>query len=152
MFGFDTDLLIQATYLVTAALFILGLKRMSSPVTARGGPEAGEAGETPPPMEDILWTRANLRELLPDLPSPLFASISERIDWAANNRRLGMDVRPGDRMIRFIQGRPYFNLSLITRWMEEFGFPASQFRVKFTNDVSPNSVSDGCDGTTTCTR
>src|SRR4029079_6526220 len=37
MFGFDTDLLIQASYLVTAALFILGLKRMSSPVTARSG-------------------------------------------------------------------------------------------------------------------
>ncbi len=37
MFGPDTDLLIQAVYLVTAALFILGLKRMSSPVTARSG-------------------------------------------------------------------------------------------------------------------
>ena len=33
----DRDLLIQASYLVTAALFILGLKRMSSPVTARSG-------------------------------------------------------------------------------------------------------------------
>src|SRR6201986_1777740 len=33
----ETDLLIQASYLVTAALFILGLKRMSSPVTARSG-------------------------------------------------------------------------------------------------------------------
>ena len=31
------DLLIQVSYLVTAALFILGLKRMSSPVTARSG-------------------------------------------------------------------------------------------------------------------
>src|SRR5437868_10233455 len=29
--------LIQASYFVTAALFILGLKRMSSPVTARSG-------------------------------------------------------------------------------------------------------------------
>ncbi len=37
MGGFNTDLLIQASYLVTAALFILGLKRMSSPVTARSG-------------------------------------------------------------------------------------------------------------------
>src|SRR5262249_23968381 len=37
MLGFNADLLIQATYLVTAALFILGLKRMSSPVTARSG-------------------------------------------------------------------------------------------------------------------
>jgi NAD(P) transhydrogenase subunit beta len=35
--GFNAHLLIQASYLVTAALFILGLKRMSSPVTARSG-------------------------------------------------------------------------------------------------------------------
>jgi NAD(P) transhydrogenase subunit beta len=33
----DRQILIQASYLVTAALFILGLKRMSSPVTARSG-------------------------------------------------------------------------------------------------------------------
>src|SRR5665213_2069409 len=33
----DRDILTQASYLVTAALFILGLKRMSSPVTARSG-------------------------------------------------------------------------------------------------------------------
>ena len=32
-----TDTLIQASYFVTAVLFILGLKRMSSPVTARSG-------------------------------------------------------------------------------------------------------------------
>jgi len=37
MGDFNVDLLIQASYLVTAALFILGLKRMSSPVTARSG-------------------------------------------------------------------------------------------------------------------
>lgn len=35
--GFDRETLIQASYFVTAALFILGLKRMSSPVTARSG-------------------------------------------------------------------------------------------------------------------
>jgi H+-translocating NAD(P) transhydrogenase subunit beta len=33
----STDLLIQASYFVTAVLFIVGLKRMSSPVTARNG-------------------------------------------------------------------------------------------------------------------
>ena len=37
MAGLNVDLLIQASYLVTAALFILGLKRMSSPVTAKSG-------------------------------------------------------------------------------------------------------------------
>jgi NAD(P) transhydrogenase subunit beta len=31
------ELIIQVSYFVTAALFILGLKRMSSPVTARSG-------------------------------------------------------------------------------------------------------------------
>ncbi|HEY4210093.1 MAG TPA: NAD(P)(+) transhydrogenase (Re/Si-specific) subunit beta [Steroidobacteraceae bacterium] len=35
--AFDRGLLIQASYFVTAVLFILGLKRMSSPVTARSG-------------------------------------------------------------------------------------------------------------------
>ena len=34
---FNVDLLIQASYWVTAVLFITGLKRMSSPVTARSG-------------------------------------------------------------------------------------------------------------------
>jgi NAD(P) transhydrogenase subunit beta len=35
--GFSTDLVIQASYFVTAVLFIIGLKRMSSPVSARSG-------------------------------------------------------------------------------------------------------------------
>ncbi|MBV8854951.1 MAG: NAD(P)(+) transhydrogenase (Re/Si-specific) subunit beta, partial [Sinobacteraceae bacterium] len=34
---FDRGTIIQVSYLITAALFILGLKRMSSPVTARSG-------------------------------------------------------------------------------------------------------------------
>jgi NAD(P) transhydrogenase subunit beta len=34
---FNADTVIQVSYFVTAALFILGLKRMSSPVTARSG-------------------------------------------------------------------------------------------------------------------
>jgi NAD(P) transhydrogenase subunit beta len=35
--GFGVNTLIQASYLLTAFLFIMGLKRMSSPVTARSG-------------------------------------------------------------------------------------------------------------------
>jgi proton-translocating NAD(P)+ transhydrogenase subunit beta len=35
--AFSTDVLIQASYFVTAFLFIIGLKRMSSPVSARSG-------------------------------------------------------------------------------------------------------------------
>ena len=33
----SAEALIQASYLVTAFLFVMGLKRMSSPVTARSG-------------------------------------------------------------------------------------------------------------------
>jgi NAD(P) transhydrogenase subunit beta len=37
MGGIGADTLVEASYFVAAALFIFGLKRMSSPVTARGG-------------------------------------------------------------------------------------------------------------------
>src|SRR6201990_910689 len=55
----ETDLLIQASYLVTAALFIMGLKRMSSPVTARSG---------------ILWAGAGM--LVATLVSFLYPGMS----------------------------------------------------------------------------
>src|SRR6202521_6105110 len=40
----STETIIEITYLVATALFILSLKWMSSPVTARRGVRAGEAG------------------------------------------------------------------------------------------------------------
>src|ERR1700716_601653 len=40
----STDLIIEITYLVATALFILSLKWMSSPATARRGVWAGELG------------------------------------------------------------------------------------------------------------
>jgi len=39
-----SDLLLQVIYLIAAVLFILSLKLMSSPSTARHGVWAGEAG------------------------------------------------------------------------------------------------------------
>jgi len=93
-----------------------------------------------PPTEDTLWTRANFRELLPDLPSPLFVSFSDRLDWEANSRRLGMKLRPGERPFRFIEGRPYFNLSLIARLGDRFGFPVSQFTRALGHDAELSSL------------
>ncbi|HMC83260.1 MAG TPA: PEP/pyruvate-binding domain-containing protein [Candidatus Polarisedimenticolia bacterium] len=94
------------------------------PVTAPlPGPE-----ETPAPADDVLWTRANLRELLPDLPSPFFLSLMERMDWVAANRRLGLPLDPGDQpVVRIIEGRPYFNLSRMGNAGARFGFPLSRF-------------------------
>ena len=44
MIGFDVQTLIGAVYLVSAALFFLGLKRLSSPATARSGNVLSSAG------------------------------------------------------------------------------------------------------------
>lgn len=92
-----------------------------------------------PPAEDTLWTRANLRELLPELPSPLFASLTERIDWAGLYGQLGVRVHPEDRPVRFIEGRPYFNLNLLARWMAQFGMPVSRFLRALGHDSPSNN-------------
>ena len=49
------DSLIQLSYFVAAALFILGLKRMSSPVTARGGIVWAGAGMVVATLITFLW-------------------------------------------------------------------------------------------------
>ncbi len=49
------DALIQLSYFVAAALFILGLKRMSSPVTARGGIVWAGAGMVVATLITFLW-------------------------------------------------------------------------------------------------
>jgi len=64
MGALNADLLIQACYLVTAALFILGLKRMSSPVTARSG---------------ILWAGAGM--LVATLVTFLYPGIDPTNYW-----------------------------------------------------------------------
>jgi NAD(P) transhydrogenase subunit beta len=50
-----TDTLIQAAYFVAAILFIFGLKRMSSPVTARGGIVWAGAGMVVATLVTFLW-------------------------------------------------------------------------------------------------
>lgn len=99
------------------------------PITA-GAPAFGIAGdgeEKLPPTEDTLWTRANLRELLPDLPSPLFLSMIERADWREAYRRCGLRLPAGSEMVRIIEGRPYFNLSLIGAMLEALGLSLRRF-------------------------
>ena len=51
---FSADALIQASYLLTAFLFIMGLKRMSSPVTARSGILWAGAGMAGRDARDLL--------------------------------------------------------------------------------------------------
>jgi NAD(P) transhydrogenase subunit beta len=55
MSGPTANLLIQASYFVAALLFILGLKRMSSPVTARGGIVWAGAGMVVATIITFVW-------------------------------------------------------------------------------------------------
>ena len=49
------EVLIQASYFVAAGLFIFGLKRMSSPVTARGGIVWAGVGMLVATLITFLW-------------------------------------------------------------------------------------------------
>lgn len=82
----------------------------SRPVTAARASALEEAEA----HQDIEWTRANAREVLPDLPSPqvLFAlcDILDRGLRANCGKLLASEAELGP-MIKAFYGRPYFNLS-----------------------------------------
>ena len=53
------DSVIQLSYFVAAVLFIMGLKRMSSPVTARGGIVWAGVGMVVATLITFLWPGMN---------------------------------------------------------------------------------------------
>ncbi len=65
--------------------------------------------------DECEWTRANLKETMPELPSPLGLSFLERFMNAyiiAPYRRLGCIVPDGLSSVRVMHGRPYLNVTL----------------------------------------
>lgn len=65
--------------------------------------------------DECEWTRANLKETMPELPSPLGLSFLERFMDAyivAPYRRLGCTVPAGLSSVRVMHGRPYLNVTL----------------------------------------
>ena len=64
------------------------------------------------------WSRANLKETLPELPSPLGMSFLKKFmeDFIVRHyRELGCTIPAGLSSVRVIQGRPYINVTL-TQW------------------------------------
>ncbi len=71
-----------------------------------------------------VWSRANFKETLPDLPSPLGLSfLREFMDRAIlrHYRTLGCATPPGISSVRVIRGRPYINASLFQFFMAQLG-------------------------------
>lgn len=65
--------------------------------------------------DECEWTRANLKETMPELPSPLGLSFLERFMDAyivGPYRRLGCTVPEGLSSVRVMHGRPYLNVTL----------------------------------------
>ena len=71
-----------------------------------------------------VWSRANFKETMPELPSPLGLSfLREFMDRAIlrHYRTLGCTMPPGASPVRIIRGRPYINASLFQFFMAQLG-------------------------------
>jgi pyruvate,water dikinase len=69
-----------------------------------------------PPQRETVWTRANLKEILPELPSPLalsYLSAAMNRMFAAYHGSQGHPLPPGTRFVSVFRGRPYLNLTLM---------------------------------------
>ena len=85
---FSADLAIQASYFVTAVLFIMGLKRMSSPVTARSGILWAGAGMAVATLVTFLYPGMSNYALI--LPAMLIGGVAA----AWSGRRVAMTNMP----------------------------------------------------------
>ena len=79
--GISADLAIQASYFLTAVLFIMGLKRMSSPVTARSGILWAGAGMLVATLITFLYPRMSNYGLI--LPAMLVGGV---LAWWSGRR------------------------------------------------------------------
>ncbi len=76
----------------------------------------------PPPP--IVWSRANFKETMPDVPSPLGLSFLEAFmetNIVSHYRELGCRVPDGWPTVRIMRGRPYINVSLFQSFTVQLG-------------------------------
>jgi pyruvate,water dikinase len=76
-----------------------------------------------------VWSRANFRETLPEVPSPLaLALLQEYMETniLAHYRAVGCRIPPGVSSVRVFQGRPYINVTLSQALMHQLGGDAGE--------------------------
>jgi pyruvate,water dikinase len=77
-----------------------------------------------PDSTTIVWSRANFRETLPELPSPLGLSLLDgfmETHIVRCYRELGCRILPGVSSVRVIRGRPFINVTLFQSVMAQLG-------------------------------
>jgi pyruvate,water dikinase len=80
--------------------------------------------ERVPPLTDATstWSRANFKETMPDLPTPLGLAFLEGFmedGILRHYRQLGCHIPPGTSSVRIVAGRPYINVSLFQSFMAQ---------------------------------
>ncbi|MEW6543879.1 MAG: PEP/pyruvate-binding domain-containing protein [Nitrospirota bacterium] len=71
-----------------------------------------------------VWSRANFKETMPDVPSPLGLSFLEQFmerNIVRPYRELGCTAQPGLSSVRIVNGRPYINVSLFQGFTAQLG-------------------------------
>jgi len=74
--------------------------------------------------DDCEWSRANFKETMPDVPSPMGLSFLEYFMEAyiiAHYRRLGCRIPQGLSSVRILHGRPYLNVTLFHSVVGQLG-------------------------------
>jgi len=92
-----------------------------------------------------IWSRANFKETLPELPSPLGLSfVNEFMERAIlkHYRDLGCIIPPGVASVRVIRGRPFINVTLFQSLVAQLGGDPAQVVEQMGGDpsVAPPSV------------
>jgi rifampicin phosphotransferase len=74
--------------------------------------------------EECEWTRANFKETMPDVPSPMglsFLKYFMETYIVAHYRRLGCAIPEGISSVRVLHGRPYLNATLFHTLVAQLG-------------------------------
>lgn len=88
---------------------------------------------------DCEWSRANFKETLPELPSPLGLSFME--DFMENNflrhyREIGCVIPPGLRSMKVVRGRPYINVTLFESLVVQLGGDVASVREQMGGETT----------------
>jgi phosphohistidine swiveling domain-containing protein len=102
------------------------------PISSRSEPQPSGPSHTPA-ATDLLdaawadrctWSRANFKETLPEVPSPIALSFVREfmeVNIVRHYRELGCRIPAGLSAVRIVQGRPYINMTLLQSVIAQLG-------------------------------
>ena len=96
--------------------------------------------EALPDSTAIVWSRANFKETLPELPSPLGLSLLDgfmETHIVRCYRELGCRIPPGVSSVKVIRGRPFINMTLFQSVMAQLGGDSTLLAEQMGGETSP---------------